>query len=210
MLNAQEKEKTTVILKNGTKITAYVEKQPSGGYELTTEDGNIFIFNSNEIKSIGESVKKSEKIKKYKYWELKQMYSAKDYQGRKIGDRFNPTGIGVASFLLPGLGQYITGCQVGWGVMQTICGISSLAGGSKLFADGFIAAGASVFAVWLGMSTWSCCSAVKAAKIKNLYYRDLKNQVTYKFDLSPYVDVTAPVLASNQNMVAGLSFRVSF
>lgn len=198
-----------VSLKDGTKFNAYVEKQVDGGYKLTTEDGSVFFFREGEI-TINNSVQSLKSgQKELKYRELKKIYSAKDYHGREPGDKYSPAAMGVASFFVPGLGQYITGCQVGWGVLQTFLGelglffgVSALASGAPEYS--------SPLAVWAGMGIWSCCSAVKAAKIKNLYYRDIKSGVAYNFELTPYFDVTTPVLASNQQYVAGLSFRVSF
>lgn len=247
-LYAQDSSKLTkVFLQDGTTFSAYVEKQDDGGYKLTMEDGSVFLFREGEISLDKPFKKKSAKntqttnqvpspknlVQGLNYRELKKMYSARDYDGREPGDKYSPAGVGIASFFLPGLGQYITGCQIGWGVVQTCLAIASipLMTASRSYYHEEYTYGSSghiynhtsyssrvwaaeiavpAICVWAGMGIWSACSASKAAKIKNLYYRDLKNQVTYKFELSPYVDLTAPVLASNQNMVAGLSFRVSF
>ena len=224
-LYAQDSSKLTkVFLQDGTTFSAYVEKQNDGGYKLTMEDGSVFLFREGEISLDKPFKKKSAKntqttnqvpsqknlVQGLNYRELKKMYSARAYDGREPGDKYSPAGVGIASFFLPGLGQYITGCQIGWGILQSTIGGYCLGYGATAMIFGEDGIGARALAIWAGMGIWSACSASKAAKIKNLYYRDLKNQVTYKFELSPYVDLTAPVLASNQNMVAGLSFRVSF
>lgn len=221
-LSAQNSGFTTVNLVNGATLRAQVEKQAYGGYKLTTEDGSVFYFNENEIKSFGQASIQPER--ELKYWELKQMYSAKDYHGRELGDKYSPAGVGIASFLIPGLGQYITGTNVGIGVMQTVLGLASFAGVvfhardmyytgeerlkdlHRKYTDATIASAS----IWAGIATWSCCSAVKAAKIKNLYYRDVRNGVAFKFDVAPYFDVTSPMLASNTGVVSGLSLKISF
>ena len=233
-LYAQEPTKLTkVFLQDGTTFNAYVEKQADGGYKLTTEDGSVFLFRENEI-SLDKPFKKSARkanssvqgqenkqltsqgqlknipVQGTMYRDLKKYYSARDYIGREPGDKFSPVGIGIGSFFIPGLGQYITGCQVGWGILQSVVSVYSLGFGVTSIISGYPEIGAPLLLVWAGMGVWSACSASKAAKIMNLYYRDLRNSVTYKFDVAPYIDVTSPVLASNQNMVAGLSFRVSF
>ena len=206
-----------IFLQDGTTFNAYVEKQVDGGYKLTTEDGSVFIFREGEIsidRPYGSVPDFKYPVNELKYRELKKMYSAKSYSGREPGDKYSPAAVGIASFLIPGLGQYITGSQVGWGILQT-----ALAAGAActfvLALDGPLGRNYSALAypmigVYAGTAIWSACSAAKAAKIKNLYYRDLRNGVAYKFDVTPYFDVTAPVFASNQNFVTGLSFRVSF
>ena len=235
-LYAQDSSKLTkVFLQDGTTFSAYVEKQADGGYKLTTEDGSVLIYREGEI-SLDKPFKKSARntqtklsaqrqefsqatnqvpspqipVQGLNYRDLKRMYSARDYNGREPGDKYSPAGVGIASFFLPGLGQYITGCQIGWGILQSAIGGYCLGYGATAMILGNAETGAPALAIWAGMGIWSACSASKAAKIKNLYYRDLRNNVTLKFDVAPYFDVTSPVLASNQNMVAGLSFRVSF
>ena len=230
---AQDSTKLTkVFLQDGTTFSAYVEKQVDGGYKLTTEDGSIFFFREGEI-SLDKPFKKSAKntkarpavqnretkqladqgqsqnipIQGLKYRDLKLMYSARDYRPER-GDMYSPTLVGIGSFLLPGFGQYLTGSQIGWGLLQSFVSGASL--GIMIDCIDYGEEWGVPFLIWAGTAIWSACSASKAAKIKNLYYRDLRNGVAYKFDFTPYVDATAPVLASNQNIVAGLSFRVSF
>lgn len=229
-LYAQDSSKLTkVFLQDGTTFSAYVEKQADGGYKLTTEDGSVLIYREGEI-SLDKPFKKSARntqakssaqrqeiiqatnipVQNLKYRDLKKIYSARDYHGYEPGDKYSPGVIGVVSFLVPGLGQYITGTQIGWGILQTVVGGACLSYGIQSSFSYGENNGIPAFAVWAGMATWSCCAAVKAAKIKNLYYRDVRNGVAYQFDVTPYFDVTSPSLASNQNFVTGLSLRVSF
>ncbi len=246
-MSAQAKDKLKkVYLQDGTTIIAYVEKT-AGGYKLTTEDGAVLEFREGEItfnktyykprSQALSTVKNStisaiaeqnvfHNVQQPKYSELKYKYSARDYYGYQAGDRYNPALMGVASFFLPGLGQYITGCQVGCGILQTCLFAVSFPcsfthydysysyryGNTTYYGSGsrwFYELAIPMLVVWAGTATWSAISAAKAAKIKNLYYRDV-NGVAYKFDVSPYIDVTHPVLASNMNVVSGLSLRISF
>ena len=203
-----------IFLQDGTTFNAYVEKQVDGGYKLTTVDGSVFIFREGEIsidRPYGSVSDYKYPVKELKYRELKKMYSAKSYSGREPGDKYSPAAVGIASFLIPGLGQYITGSQVGWGILQTaLAAGAAFIGVLALERECPEALVYPMVGVHAGTAIWSACSAAKAAKIKNLYYRDLRNGVAYKFDVTPYFDVTAPVFASNQNFVTGLSFRVSF
>ena len=227
-LYAQDSSKLTkVFLQDGTTFSAYVEKQADGGYKLTTEDGSVLIYREGEI-SLDKPFKKSARntqakssaqrqeiiqatnipVQNLKYRDLKKIYSARDYYGYEPGDRYSPVAIGLASFFVPGLGQYITGSQVGWGILQTVVGSACLGYGIEWWIHWGEPHPA--LAGWAAMAVWSAFSASKAAKINNLYYRDLRSGVAYKFDIAPYINVTAPVLASNQNFVTGLSLRVSF
>ena len=227
-LYAQDSSKLTkVFLQDGTTFSAYVEKQADGGYKLTTEDGSVLIYREGEI-SLDKPFKKSARntqakssaqrqeiiqatnipVQNLKYRDLKKIYSARDYHGYEPGDKYSPGVIGVVSFLVPGLGQYITGTQIGWGILQTVVGSACLSYGIEYWISWGEPHPA--LAGWAAMAVWSACSASKAAKIKNLYYRDVRNGVAYQFDVTPYFDVTSPSLASNQNFVTGLSLRVSF
>lgn len=216
---------TKVFLQDGTSINAYVEIQPEGGYKITTEDGAILFFREGEI-SINKPFKKSRtrtvqantqkqtapqiQYTSSRYKDLKKIYSAKDYNGYMPGDRYNPTGIWWASFLVPGLGQYITGSQVGWGLLQTFLSSFSISFGVTSLINGAPELAIPGLGVWAGTAIWSACSACKAAKIKNLYYRDVRNGVAFKFDIAPYFDVAAPTLACNSGVVSGVSLKISF
>lgn len=229
---AQKNAKLTkVYFQDGTMISANVERQEEGGYKLTTEDGSVFFFREDEI-SLGKPFKQHRNKEQItyqseiqmatqqpevhqvqsglKYRELKKIYSAKDYKGPQPGDKYSPAIIGVASLVIPGMGQFITGSQVGWGIMQSFLFGMSLPIFIKGVDHSDVTQYAPGAAIWGITAIWSSLSAAKAAKIKNLYYRDLRNGIAYQFDVTPYFDATAPTLASNQNFVTGLSFRVTF
>ena len=206
-ISAQEtKSLSTVILNNGMSINGYVEPQADGGYKVTSESGDVFYYSFSDVKRVKDNsssdVKRvkdnssSEMQRDLKYWQYKKMYNARDYS-YEFGDKYRVGGVGAASFFLPGLGQYITGCQVGSGILQTFIWSS----GVSIIINGFgtrrpeyyiIPGAASV----LAMSIWSCCSAKKAAKIKNMYLRD-KSHGSIGVDVKPYLSFDPMSLQNN-------------
>lgn len=50
MLFAQEKKEMQLELKNGTSLSGMVQIQPDGSFLLETDSGDVFFFNSSEVK----------------------------------------------------------------------------------------------------------------------------------------------------------------
>ena len=94
-----------------------------------------------------------------KYKKLKKEYKVSDFNKQGIY-AYNPAGLGVASFFVPGLGQFIEG-EPG-------------AGGG--FLGGYIA-GLFIpyvnIAVVIGVPIWSAIHAAKVAKIKNAKWQNM-------------------------------------
>ncbi|MCQ2075015.1 MAG: hypothetical protein MJY77_07520 [Bacteroidaceae bacterium] len=205
-ISAQEtKSLSTVILNNGMSINGYVEPQADGGYKVTSESGDVFYYSFSDVRRVKDNsssdVKRvkdnssSEMQRDLKYWQYKKMYNARDYS-YELGDKYRVGGVGAASFLFPGLGQYITGCQVGLGILQTFiwsCGVANIIASDGDGSEVFIIPGA---ASVLAMSIWSCCSAKKAAKIKNMYLRD-KSHGSIGVDVKPYLSFDPMSLQNN-------------
>lgn len=117
-----------------------------------------------------------------KYRELKEYYSYKDYE--KMPDQYrSPAGVGVASYLIPGLGQMI--CGEGWrgtaflgGWLAchfvTLTGIAELS--DAMYWSGIAGAQA--------LRIISCIGATRVAKVKNMYKRDL-GEYALEVDLYP-------------------------
>ena len=121
-----------------------------------------------------------------KYKELKKYYSYKDYTKGPILDH-SPAGIGVASCLIPGLGEMI--CGEGWrgtaflggwlaSHVITLVGIAEL--NDTIYWTGITGA--------VAMRVVSCVDATRIAKVKNMYKRDLEGAYSYEVDLYPSVN----------------------
>ncbi|MBO5418504.1 MAG: hypothetical protein J6A22_00320 [Bacteroidales bacterium] len=132
-----------------------------------------------------------------KYKELKHYYHPSQYISG-FGDRYNPALMGVCSWIVPGLGQAISG-EVGRGIGYFVgmMGCSVLAGiGAGLSSvnaddEETIVAGSilSLFAS-IGILTVDICAivdAVKVAKVKNMYEQDLR-KMNYSLNLYPSVN----------------------
>lgn len=156
-----------------------------------------------------------------RYRDFDDLYNYRKYKPQP-DDPYNPTLAGVASFLIPGLGQGL--CDE-WGrglaffaghALFALCFCNSEAIGTAF--DNFEAGEASGrnistlatgIALWLAYDIWNTVDAIHVAKIKNLYYQDLKGRQAYiQMNVSPcltYVrtpDTNAPVM--------GLSLNIGF
>lgn len=152
-----------------------------------------------------------------KYREYKDFYNAKSYIPQS-GDPYSRGWAGVASALIPGLGEGVDG---EWGRGAII-----LLGNIGLF--GVQLAGVSydsyystyefsglfwiAFAARLGLNIWSICDAVHIAKVKNMYYQDIRSQrASLDFKIEPFF-AYAPTGASTNTSkpAAGLSMTLTF
>lgn len=152
----------------------------------------------------------------YKYYEGK--YNSRLYTPQ-YDDPYNPTTAGVCSFLIPGLGQMISG-ETGRGLVYLggyiSCTIVYGLGVSLLYEDLYgngdndgsivlVIAGA---AGALTVSISSIVDAVRVAKIKNMYIRDVRKMSAIDLKLSPYIESVS--IGGHQVTPVGLSLRASF
>ena len=192
---------------NGEKDVFYEEKPLSLNVE--EEDGTQFYPNK-------------------KYRELRNLYNPRNYV-RQYGDPYSPASAGVASWVLPGLGQCISG-EVGRGV-AVFCGYSLFTVALAInmtYYDGFsydryyqnqyqyesqgidMAAGLMVLS-YCGFYIWNIVDAVRVAKVKNMYYQDM-NGLRSSLDLKvePYFNCTPSATTAGLQPVGGLSLKVNF
>lgn len=163
-----------------------------------------------------------------RYRDYKRLYNPKDYV-RMPGDRHSPAVSGVCSWLIPGLGQMICG-EVGRGFGYlggaVACGAAVGTGYGLLFAgivkattsEGSSGKGALTGGTLLiiggaaGLLAVDICAIVdgaRVAKIKNMYERDMRRQVsTLDMRLQPYVSTFNT--ATSNTPVAGFSLAVNF
>jgi len=148
-----------------------------------------------------------------KYKEIKNQYNPKDYVS-KPGDLYNPALAGIASFLVPGLGQMITkegGRGAGFLVGYVGLVVISSATSESVASDGTIKGNATISTITLlgalGVGIASIVDAVRVAKVKNLAYRDNPSS-KIQLQLKPYVDTSASLDGIKPH--AGLSLSIKF
>jgi len=150
----------------------------------------------------------------YKINKTKYDYHTYTYQ---IGDPYNPSVAGVASFLLPGLGQMLSGegdrgvafllgdigfaviCVVGYENALNYIETKSGATGIGAMVIGLMGT--------IVIDIWSIVDAVHVAKVNNLAFRD-KNKSSLNFKIQPYFGNMASTRSSNIPM--GLSLKMTF
>jgi hypothetical protein len=140
-----------------------------------------------------------------KYKDLKEYYSCKDYT--KMPDQYrSPVGVGVASYLIPGLGEMISGegwrgvaFMGGWLACHyvTLVGIFELS--DAIYWSSIVGAQA--------LRIISCVDATRVAKVKNMYKRDLKG---YSLDVDMYPSMNYIKTAEGIQPTAGLTLALRF
>lgn len=186
---------------------------------ITYQDGAKDIFSGYKAKRPTNTLPESEIARlspNMKYSELKKFYNYKDYD-RFIGEeRYNPSLMGVCSFMIPGLGQVISG-ETGRGILQFL-GVDVLmclglcTEYSGIDETGRLGKGAGLTAIacFCGATAiyiFSIVDAVRVAKVRNMYKEDIRNY-SANISLSPYCDFVC--LDTKSAPVAGLSFKLSF
>ena len=170
-----------------------------------------------------------------KYRELKSMYNTKGYVKSDI-DPYAPVWTGIASYLLPGLGQAIVG-ETGRG-LRFFAASTVISSFSSYTADQLIdnivkddygafvkdesgnyqlkdkaAAKRQVMALCaagiseLIVCIWSSADAAKVAKVKNLYYRDVRK---YTLEPSLYPSVQTVQTGTGCRLAPGMTFALNF
>ena len=144
----------------------------------------------------------------------KTKYDYRTYMPQ-VGDPYNTADAGLTSFLIPGLGQIISG-ETGRGLAflggYVICSVLYLAGILSIYFNngpsesglGLIAGGGLVL---LSIQIWSIVDAIRVAKVNNLAFRD-KNKSSCLIKIQPYIGSIN--YYSSTKPVTGLSFKFSF
>ena len=137
-------------------------------------------------------------------------------------DAYNPALCGVASFLVPGLGQVIGG-ETGRGLAffggSVACGIVFLSGYGSLISnsmsmDGYGSSRSGGGTMLLGaagmlaISIWSIFDAVDVAKVNSMYVRDLRKRSQLRLEMSPYIDQLS--INNQLSTPVGMTMRVKF
>jgi hypothetical protein len=151
-----------------------------------------------------------------RYSDLKLKYDYHQYTPQ-IGDPYNPTVSGLCSFLIPGLGQVVSGetgrgiaffgGYVGCGILYSV-GAAQLA--NSLYSGSTSGSGTMLlgFAGMIAVDIWSIVDANHVAKVKNMYLRDTKKTSGLNLEVAPYV---AQYNINNQIVTpVGMTMRVKF
>ena len=139
----------------------------------------------------------------------------------QIGDPYIPALSGVCSFIMPGLGQIISG-EVGRGLGflggSAACGLVGSIGYGILVTNAYngnsSAAGAGLSLMLVGFTAmtivdiWSIVDAVKVAKVNNMYIQSLRRSSSIDIEMAPYI---SQITVNNKvETPVGLSLRVKF
>ena len=231
-LNAQD----VITMKDGTDVQAkIIEVNPSEirYKKYSNPDGPIFTINKSDVLIVryenGEKDVFAENTqeKKYtsnttetivegmKYYEYSKYYDTKNYHPLPT-DPYSRGWAGVASAIIPGLGQGVAG-EWGRGALFFLgnLGLNLLANtqrsvdyyGNYTYTDLYLP----ILITGLAFDIWSICDAVHVAKIKNMYYQDIRgrNTALLEYSVSPFVSLT-PDYGNGNQPYAGMSVNLSF
>jgi len=124
----------------------------------------------------------------------KKTYNRRTYH-YEIGDRYSPAVAGIASFLIPGLGQMICGetvrglCFMVPAYTGATIGLVEFARGMSGMTNSDSTEGTVLllsFGLFYALELWSTIDAVHVAKVNNMTFRD-KQGTTYRLKVEPFV-----------------------
>lgn len=233
-----------IVTKEGVDIKAQVLEVGTGTvrYRLFDEpDGAIYTMRKSDILMIRHYSGRNEVFKSasgyaayrepvadivpgMKYKDLKKIYNYSDWYSAP-GDKTNPALMGVCSWLIPGLGQMISG-ELGRGFAwlgssvgcYVLMGIGATLNASALTYDPYnqyynegqaIAGSIIALAGSLGLLAVDICAIVDAcrvSKVRNMYEQDLR--MNYSLELRPSVDYIR--MAGSVQPTAGLTLAMTF
>ena len=152
-----------------------------------------------------------------KYRDLKHIYDPHNYFP-EISDPYSRGWAGVASFLIPGLGQGVCG-EWGRGAcfflanmgLASVAQAGVLAGAELDNPNGAYTLALAAMAGWAAIDVWCIIDAVNVAKVKNMYYQDLrKMRASVDIKMEPFFTCTPTTGFGRFEPAAGLALKVSF
>ena len=226
-----------ITRKNGTDIVAkvlevgisdvkyrlYDERDNGPVYTIPQDDILVIRYESgrNEVFDNGYSAKPAAGIVPgMSYRQLKNIYDYRAYVP-SILDRYNPGGVGVASFFITGLGECIGG-EWGRGLMKSGINFVLICSAAAFFSNATVynrygerldnnstmtLFGSLCMAGVLAVDIWSIIDASRIAIVKNMYYRDLQG---FPLDLRMYPSISYAPGANAFQAAPGLTFSVRF
>ena len=181
------------------------------------ENGENEVFSNSNRGYNDEQLNTTETVTRgMSYNEYKSYYDPKFYI-HKEGDPYSRFWAGAASFLIPGLGECIDG-QWGRGACfflgsfgLYLLQVSDTVYDEYGYAQSVGAIGTMAFLARLGVDIWSIIDAVRIAKVKNMYYQDLKAlQAIKEIKVEPYFTFTPTGGYNGLTPVTGLSLKLNF
>lgn len=181
------------------------------------ENGENEIFNESQTASALNT--SQEVFPGMRFRDYKDYYNTNEYV-KLPGDPYSPFWIGFADFVIPGLGNAITGewgraagfffSNLGLGLLGlNQVNVVTTSDGSyieynRLYWPIMIAR--------IGLNVWGICDAVHVAKAKNMYNQDLRAQRSaLDFKAEPFFTYTTTGFSANSiTPAAGLTMKLSF
>ena len=198
-------------------------------FVLSKSDILIIRYENGENEVVEDKVSKQEEnsqnsvskniVAGMSYREYKKLYDTRNYVPER-SDPYSRGWAGFASLIIPGLGQGIDG-EWGRGLLFMLGNIGSylmMSGSLAIDSNGNIVVvnEGTYLLGWIAgitLNTWSVCDAVHVAKVKNMYYQDLRKQRTaLDFRVDPFLTYM-PASSTSPNSLkpaAGLSLKLSF
>ena len=187
----------TAVIFGPSQISYHLYEDPTGPMQFIATDKVATIYYENGEKMKLSSDNEIPKSGTNSYYLLRNKYDPRDYEPQ-AGDAYNPALMGLASFIIPGLGQILEG-EWGTGLIymagdaaMVALTIASLKNDYKIYDSGlgtesqvvqaskqvtigtvFCLAGA------VAISAFSAYDAVRIAKVKNLHVRGLSLQYNF-------------------------------
>lgn len=179
------------------------------------ENGEKDVFSNNQQTSEYVPNTTERVVEGMKYNEYRNFYDTKNYHSQPT-DPYSRGWAGVASALIPGLGQGVAG-EWGRGALFFLgnLGINLLSYTQRSVDSYGNYTYSNLYWVMLcagiAFDIWSICDAVHVAKVKNMYYQDIRGQRTamLEYSVAPFVAMT-PNLGNGSQPLAGLSLSLSF
>lgn len=141
-----------------------------------------------------------------KYKELKNIYDFGDWHGGY--EKYSPFWCGFGSFFIPGLGQMCAGEGLrGLGHVGINVGLSILSTG--FLANDQVGAYILTEIARFGLNIWSIIDASRVAKVKNMYYTDLRSQYS-DISVDMYPSLIPTYSQSGLSTVPSMTFAISF
>lgn len=228
-----------ITIKDGTDITAkilevnineikYKRYSDLDGPTYTVAKSDILIvrYENGENEVFNETKQPSYKanttqniVEGMKYREYKDFYDTKFYV-HQPGDPYSRGWAGVASFFIPGLGECIDGewgrglAFIGANMGLGLLGLNQITAYVDSYGNTTYQYNGLYWVIQvarMALNIWSICDAVHVAKVKNMYYQDLRGQrASLDFNVEPFVTYAQTETFGSMKPVAGLSMRVSF
>lgn len=194
---------TYILRKNDILLITY----ETGRREVFNEKTNseLYYTNKTPVDNVSPGMK---------YKELKNLYNYKEYIP-SLSDKYSPAWTGIASFLIPGLGECINEewgrglCKFGGNLLLGIAAYN--AAYSYYYGYGTDATASIIYlccAGALAIDIWSIIDAIHIAKVKNMYEQDLRRLYSLDTKLSPSINYIQN--GNSLQPIAGMKLTFTF